>query len=106
MRLTNSQKKQVVNSLEQLKGNIYKGIALEKYIGKMFGPFDSYKKNWKLSDNIVDCSYVDDASNNINEYYVHVEITDDTYTDILCIINNFEDDPKDWVILVKDVIRN
>lgn len=105
MKFTNSQKQVVLNSLEKLKGNIYKGVGLERYIKKMFGPLDSYKKNWKLEDHIDDCSYIDDAENPINEFYIHVEVTEDTYTDILCVINNIEDDKNDWIILVKDIIR-
>ena len=105
MRKTSSQKKEILKAIEKLKGNIYKGLALEHYIRKMYAPFESYKNDWRLDKNIDDCSYIDEAGNPVNEFYIHVEITEDTYTDILCIINNIEDDKNDWIVLVKDIIR-
>ena len=58
-----------------------------------------------MDKNIDDYSYIDDAGNPVNEFYVHVEVTEDTYKDILCIINNIEDEKNDWIVLVKDIIR-
>ena len=104
MRKTSSQKKKILNAIGKLKGNIYKGLTLDRYIRKMFAPFESHKKDWRLDKNIDDCSYIDDAENPVNEFYVHVEVTEDIYMDIFCIINNIEDEKNDWIVLVKDII--
>ena len=48
MKKTSSQKKEILNAIGKLKGNIYKGLALDRYIRKMFAPFESHKKDWRL----------------------------------------------------------
>lgn len=95
----------MLRRLESMKGEIYKGSELEKEIGFVLLAHGCEGK-WSLADNADDCSREEENHDMINEFYIHVCSCDDFYADILCVINNAEDEVNDWVILVKDVLCN
>ena len=95
----NNEDQFIKDSVKQLKGTIHSGIEIENFVRGLC----ETSKEWSITQNTVDCSY-DENENHINEFYIHIDLTNDSYTDLLCIINNIEDQYKDWVILIKDVI--
>lgn len=95
----------VFQKLERMKGGIYRGNALERIVNSIYEA-NNYNKKWRLSENIDDCSYEDENHDMVNEFYVHAEIDEDCYADLLCIINNYDEPQTDWIILVKDIIAN
>lgn len=95
----------VFQKLEKMKGEIYHGNALERIVNSIYEIHNPNKK-WRLSENIDDCSYEDDNHDRVNEFYVHIEIDEDCYADLLCIINNSDEPQSDWIILVKDILVN
>ena len=105
MTITETQKREVREALDELKGKILTGTELEKYITKLYPPKKRFVWMWSIKDNMSNCTYMDDADNMVNKYYIHVEVFEGTYTDLLCIINNASDPVSEWAILVKEVIR-
>ena len=104
--IPNNQASTFIKALKSLKGTIYKGSDFNRMLTKMFYPESLTRRlsnGFSIKKRILDCTYVDEADNKVNEYYVHLEPFNDTYSDMLLVINNTDDPENDWVIYVKDV---
>lgn len=103
--ITKKQRNDIIGKMRGLCGRFLKMSDLERNIISTYDPYGSHRFGWRIKHHFDDCSY-DSGEGEVSRIYVHVDMFDSLYTDVLCSVVADGDKAGSKVVRVIDVFMD